>query len=299
MQILVGENVCCISFMTTRFAQVLIGPAGCGKSTYIYRAAKHYETIKRVVHCVNLDPAADFLLYNPTIDIRSVINVKDVMKRLKFGPNGALIYCLEKITGTNSTWFKNQIGEHNYDYLLVDMPGQIELYSHMTILPELMSVLKEKNYNIILINLMDAQFMNDAAKFLSASLVALSTMTRLELPQINVMSKCDLLTDEQKKDLDIFTEMETIALAGEIKHSLNLEKLTDAICEVIDHFNLVQWRTLDSTKEDEIISLLGEIDTIIQYYDNADLGDEEFNEVGDEADGFVFDEIKFFRENGL
>ena len=84
MQILVGENVCCISFMTTRFAQVLIGPAGCGKSTYIYRAAKHYETIKRVVHCVNLDPAADFLLYNPTIDIRSVINVKDVMKRLKF-----------------------------------------------------------------------------------------------------------------------------------------------------------------------------------------------------------------------
>ena len=79
----------------------------------------------------------------------------------------------------------------------------------------------------------------------------------------------------------------------------NYDPLTLEDCEVIDQFHLVQWRTLDSTKEDELINLLAEIDTIIQYYDNADFGDDEFNEVGDEADGFVFDEIKFFQENGL
>ena len=127
--------------MTTRFAQVLIGPAGSGKSTYIYRVAKYFETIKRVVHCVNLDPAADVLLYEPDIDIRSVINIKDVMQKMNYGPNGALIYCMEKITGRRSTWFNDAIGEHQYDYLLIDMPGQIELYSHMNVLPELMNVL--------------------------------------------------------------------------------------------------------------------------------------------------------------
>ena len=125
----------------------------------------------------------------------------------------------------------------------------------------------------------DAQFTSDAAKFLSASLVALSTMTMLEMPHINVLSKCDLLTEEQKRQLDIYTEMECEALADEVKHKENIQKLTDSICRVIDFFKLVQWRTLDSTKEDELIQLEAEIDTIIQYYDNADFGDPEFQEV--------------------
>lgn len=265
--------------MTTRFAQVLIGPAGSGKSTYIYRAFKHFETIKRVVHCVNLDPAADVLLYEPDIDIRSVIDIKDVMQKMNYGPNGALIYCMEKITGPKSTWFNEAIGEHQYDYLLIDMPGQIELYSHMNILSELMKVLVAKNYNVLLVYMTDAQFTSDPAKFLSASLVALSTMTMLEMPHINVLSKCDLLTEEQKRKIDIFTEMECEALADEVRHKENIQKLTNSICQVIDFFKLVQWRTLDSTKEDELIQLEAEIDSIIQYYDNADFCDPEFQEM--------------------
>ncbi|KAK8833944.1 GPN-loop GTPase 3 [Tritrichomonas musculus] len=268
--------------MTTRFAQVLIGPAGSGKSTYIYRTAKYFETIKRIVHCVNLDPAADTLLYEPDIDIRNVINVQDVMKKMNYGPNGALIYCMEKITSRRSNWFDEAIGEHQYDYLLIDMPGQIELYSHMSILPELMKVLVSKNYNVLLIYMMDAQFASDPAKFLSASLVALSTMTMLEMPHINVLSKCDLLTEEQKKKLDIYTEMDCDVLADEVKHSENIQKLTDSICKIIDFFKLVQWKMLDSTNEDDMAQLEAEIDTIIQYYDNADFGDPEFQEYMEE-----------------
>ena len=268
--------------MTTRFAQVLIGPAGSGKSTYIYRTAKYFETIKRIVHSVNLDPAADTLLYEPDIDIRNVINVQDVMKKMNYGPNGALIYCMEKITSRRSNWFDEAIGEHQYDYLLIDMPGQIELYSHMSILPELMKVLVSKNYNVLLIYMMDAQFASDPAKFLSASLVALSTMTMLEMPHINVLSKCDLLTEEQKKKLDIYTEMDCDVLADEVKHSENIQKLTDSICKIIDFFKLVQWKMLDSTNEDDMAQLEAEIDTIIQYYDNADFGDPEFQEYMEE-----------------
>ena len=268
--------------MTTRFAQVLIGPAGSGKSTYIYRTAKYFETIKRIVHSVNLDPAADTLLYEPDIDIRNVINVQDVMKKMNYGPNGALIYCMEKITSRRSNWFDEAIGEHQYDYLLIDMPGQIELYSHMSILPELMKVLVSKNYNVLLIYMMDAQFASDPAKFLSASLVALSTMTMLEMPHINVLSKCDLLTEEQKKKLDIYTEMDCDVLADEVKHSENIQKLTDSICKIIDFFKLVQWKMLDSTNEDDMAQLEAEIDTITQYYDNADFGDPEFQEYMEE-----------------
>lgn len=43
------------------------------------------------------------------------------------------------------------------------------------------------------VNLVDAQFCTDGARFLSACLVSLLTMTRLELPHVNVLSKVDLL----------------------------------------------------------------------------------------------------------
>ncbi len=42
-------------------------------------------------------------------------------------------------------------------------------------------------------NLVDSQFCVDGAKFLSAALVSLLTMTRLELPHVNVLTKVDLL----------------------------------------------------------------------------------------------------------
>lgn len=43
----------------------------------------------------NLDPAAERFEYEPTIDIRDLINLEDVMEELEFGPNGGLIYCFE------------------------------------------------------------------------------------------------------------------------------------------------------------------------------------------------------------
>lgn len=271
--------------MTTKFAQVLIGPAGSGKSTYISTCVKYFNTIQRNVHCVNLDPAAGILPYTPDIDVRNVINYSNIMKNLEYGPNGALIFCMEQITSRQSNWFHDAIGDHEYDYLLIDFPGQIELFSHLDILSDLMNVLIQKDYHVIILYLMDAQFMTEPAKFLSGSLVALSTMTMLEVPHLNIISKCDLISEEHKRDLDIYTEMDYEILADEIKDpSENLKKLTRAICDVFDMFRIVQWHTFDSSKDDEIIELQAEIDSIIQYYDNADYGDAEFHEVGDAFD---------------
>ena len=51
--------------------------------------------MKRNVRVINLDPAAEKFDYNCDIDIRELISVSDVMTKLKYGPNGALIYCME------------------------------------------------------------------------------------------------------------------------------------------------------------------------------------------------------------
>lgn len=65
------------------------------KSTYCATMMTHCQTAGRKVHLVNLDPAAENFEYEPTIDIRELITLEDVMEELDYGPNGGLIYCLE------------------------------------------------------------------------------------------------------------------------------------------------------------------------------------------------------------
>lgn len=50
-----------------RFAQLVMGPAGAGKSTYCATMEKHFQNTKRTVHMVNLDPAAEVFNYEPSV----------------------------------------------------------------------------------------------------------------------------------------------------------------------------------------------------------------------------------------
>jgi hypothetical protein len=89
------------------------------------------------------------------------------------------------------------------------------------------------------------------------------------------------LSEEARRNLDWFTEMETGALSEQIKGN-GLVKLTESICELIERFRLVQWRLLDFSDESGVGELMSEIDMILQYYESADYGDPEFTEVADE-----------------
>lgn len=141
-----------------KYAQLVMGPAGSGKSTYINAIRIHCENIKRIVHCINLDPAAEVFNYPVTIDIRNLINIDDVMEELSFGPNGSLIFAMEYLL-ENIDWFQEEIGDYDSDYLLIDCPGQIELYSHIKIMKNLIEYLKQWGYYVCGVFLLDSQFM--------------------------------------------------------------------------------------------------------------------------------------------
>lgn len=82
------------------------------------------------------------------------------------------------------------------------LTGQIELYTHMTIMTQIVEQLKQWNFSLCAVFLLDSQFLIDAAKFFSGIMTALSTMVTLELPHVNVLSKVDLLDNAAKKELD-------------------------------------------------------------------------------------------------
>lgn len=73
------------------------GPAGSGKSTFCSSMLTNLQAQKRTAHLFNLDPAADVssFEYAPSIDIRDLISLDDVMTELHYGPNGGLVYCFE------------------------------------------------------------------------------------------------------------------------------------------------------------------------------------------------------------
>jgi len=262
-----------------RYAQIVMGPAGSGKSTYCSTLVKHAEASRRRVHVINLDPAAENFDYEPTIDVRELIGLSDAMDddELKFGPNGGLVFCMEFLL-ENMDWFEEQIGGQDGalddDYYLIDCPGQIELYTHMKVMRRFVDMLQTWNFRLCGVFLVDSHFMVDGATFLSGTMAALSVMVNLELPHVNVLSKMDLLGAQAKKQLDNFLHPNTRDLSSSSMSNTFNEKyqaLTESLGKVLDDYSLVKYFPLDITNEDNIADLFLMIDNTIQFGEDADV----------------------------
>ncbi|TPX47737.1 hypothetical protein SeLEV6574_g02478 [Synchytrium endobioticum] len=250
-----------------KICQLVMGPAGAGKSTYCTTMMTHLQASKRSVHLVNLDPAAESFTYKPTLDIRSLITLEDVMGELKFGPNGGLIYCMEYLMN-NLDWFEEELNEYDDDYLIVDCPGQIELYTHIPIMRQFTDFMKRQDYRVCGIYLVDSQFIDDTPKFFAGVLSAMAAMIQLEVPHINVMTKMDLLGNRGKStEMERFYEADTDLLAEDVNANMapKFHDMNQALVRLIDEFNMVGFIPLDNTDEDSIALILQHIDHATQY----------------------------------
>lgn len=87
------------------FAQLVIGPPGCGKSTYCDGMQQMLTAQGRKTHVVNLDPANDGTSYDPALDIRDLVPLGEVMEAEQLGPNGGVLYAIEDLEH-NLEWFE-------------------------------------------------------------------------------------------------------------------------------------------------------------------------------------------------
>ena len=180
------------------------GPAGSGKSTYCHVMQEHAKSMtgirRRRIHVINLDPAAEIFTYDCILDVRELISVPDVMLELGLGPNGALVYSMEYLL-EHLQWLQDALDENfmEDDTVLLDCPGQVELYTHVPIMKTILDQLQLWGYEgkMVSVYCVDAAYLIDISKFISGSLLALSAMIALELPHINVLTKADLMSEEQ------------------------------------------------------------------------------------------------------
>ena len=83
----------------------------------------------RDVAIVNIDPANENVPYKADVDVADLIKLDEVMNHFKLGPNGGLVYCMEHLE-KNIEWLLTQLNKVKNKYLLIDCPGQVELYTH-------------------------------------------------------------------------------------------------------------------------------------------------------------------------
>ncbi len=93
-------------------------------------------------------------------------------------------------------WFRQELDDFEHDYLIIDCPGQLELYTHLDTMQLLFDALIRLGYSVCVVYLLDSSFIADSGKFITGSLVALSTMARFQCPHINVITKIDQLKDK-------------------------------------------------------------------------------------------------------
>ena len=211
------------------------GTAGSGKSMLTSKILEYYQTNGVFASVLNLDPGVESLPYRPDVDVRDYVDIVQIMKQYDLGPNGSMIMANDLIA-TKIEDIQNEIHGVNPDYLIVDTPGQIELFAYRASGPFfIQNIDASEKTNIFLY---DGTMIVSPSNFISISLLATSIKLRLGLPTINVMTKTDLIPDkidqvlkwssdpisleEELKTL----EGETYSFATDILRTLNIGEFT-------------------------------------------------------------------------
>ncbi|KAK3116203.1 hypothetical protein LTR53_003697 [Teratosphaeriaceae sp. CCFEE 6253] len=279
--------------MGSKYGTIIMGPAGAGKTTFCSALIQHLRHNKRSCFYINLDPAAEDFAYEPDLDIKELITLEDVMEELHLGPNGGLIYCFEFLL-ENLDFLTEPLEAVGEEYLIIiDMPGQIELYTHVPIVPALVKALTRGSLNISMCAayLLESTFIVDRAKFFAGTLSAMSAMLMVELPHVNILSKMDLVKGQvARKELKRYIEPDISLLQDAPESGLVYEykdgvdngdpadaqnvmsgdsfgRLNRAVGQLIDDFSLVSFLKLDVQDEDSVGAVLSYIDDAIQFHE--------------------------------
>lgn len=176
------------------FIIFIIGTAGSGKSLLTSAFSKWLRMSKQNVAAVNLDPGALTIPYSPDVDVRNYVRVDGLMEKYGLGPNGALIVAADLIA-EDVDEISGEIEDLNSDVVLVDTPGQMELFAFRQSGPYIASQLTREPKAIVY--LFDAAFSLSPLNYVSNLFLSAAVYNRFLIPQIHLLTKSDLLPKEQ------------------------------------------------------------------------------------------------------
>ncbi len=183
---------------------ILIGTAGSGKTTLAYALGEWLESQGISYSRINLDPAVETLPYTPDVDVRDYINARDVALKHNLGPNGALLVSVDLMINYIHD-LRSEISEYKGLYNIIDTPGQLELFAYRPTTLKLIDSLVSPG-STVAVFLIDSTFLSSPSSLASLILLAMSVQLRHGYPQVNVVSKSDLISDVGLKLLEEINE---------------------------------------------------------------------------------------------
>ena len=218
------------------------GTAGSGKSLLTSKIHEYYTRNGAFTAILNLDPGVISLPYTPDIDIRDSVDIVSIMKQYDLGPNGALMMANDLIASKLDE-LQEETDRVNPDYLIIDTPGQIELFAYRTSGPYFVNNFMADQKSALF--LYDGVLVTTAVNFVSMALLATSIRLRMGIPTINVLTKTDLIAGKISEILRWTTNLkslenaisaetdgETYVLVTNILRSLNLSGFAQGLIPV-------------------------------------------------------------------
>jgi len=172
---------------------LMMGMAGSGKSTWMHRLVLRMQAQNKRIYTVNLDPAVRNVSYPVNVDIRDTVNYKEVMKHFGLGPNGGIMTSLN-LFATKFDQVLTLLAKRapELDYVLVDTPGQIEVFNWSAsgqIICDALSV----SYPTVACYVVDTARCAKPVTFMSNMLYACSILYKTKLPFIVLFNKIDVM----------------------------------------------------------------------------------------------------------
>ena len=155
--------------------------------------------------------------------------------------------------------------------MIFDCPGQIELYSHVSVFRTLVEFLKNRGWMVCVVYCLDSHFVTDATKYIAGVLQTLGAMVLLEVPHVSVLTKVDICPDREALERLLIPDAHSLRRELDTRMPGRLHKLNDEVAQVIDEWSMVSFVPLDIKDEDSIATVLGHVDMSIQFGEDAEV----------------------------
>ncbi|MEM0128716.1 MAG: ATP/GTP-binding protein [Thermoplasmata archaeon] len=174
------------------------GTAGAGKTTAVGAYAGWLRSLGHDAAIVNLDPGNESPEVEPDVDVREWVDLGSIMENHGLGPNGAQIAAADMIA-LKIFDIKQAVAEFRTDYVLVDTPGQVELFAFRESSRAIVDALSGDRSMIAF--LFDPALARQPSGFVSLLLLSATVEFRFRLPMIHLLSKADVLSEEERTEI--------------------------------------------------------------------------------------------------
>lgn len=175
------------------------GTAGCGKSTLTNAFQTWLSNQGMDAITVNLDPGVDTVPYVPDVDIRDWVKLSEIMSEHGLGPNGAQIVAADMLA-LNIKEVSSVLEEFDADYVLIDTPGQLELFAFRQSSKHIIEEFGAEQSALAF--LYDPAICRSANGYVSSLMLAATIHFRFPLPMITMVGKSDMVSDDDRVRLE-------------------------------------------------------------------------------------------------